>query len=144
MSSNVFLFSFWSLFSITCHWSVSRCDLLISRSIGSNLSKLVWNFLVTSRKLFLIILARNAISHISDIWKKVTMMKNITIGMATMAHAAFHADLATALKSQSAAAIPIANTKICMIFKLIGHIWKLIDAKIHFLMCLGKTTFITL
>jgi len=61
-------------------------------------------------------------SQSSDIWKKVTMMKNITIGMATIAHAAFHADLATALKSQRAAAIHIAKTKICMIFKLIGHI----------------------
>ena len=77
-----------------------------------------------------------AMSPSSDILKNAITIKMINTKIANMTPTPLDHPL-NALNIHMAAATPIARRNNCMIDKLIGPIWKVNHASIHFLIFLG-------
>lgn len=77
--ANFFLSIMYSFWWITVVWSV-LLDFPIAIAVGSGFARLIWNFLVTSRKYVLIIFAINGISVSSLYLKKAINTHRINKG----------------------------------------------------------------
>jgi len=125
-----FFISSWSinssLCSITTSWSVV---LNLARLIacGSGLSRLIWNFLVASKKYVLIIFAMKGKSVSSLYLKKAINAKSNKIGIATMNAANLLTPfLYKTFRIPNPNPSPIAKVTSCKMEILNGPIWTLI------------------